>query len=235
MHGDCAWSLWCWFYRLYFIRNYQFWWLVCRLMTLRQCCDWFPYYKALAAAVWQSGPEADWPHPCGASLLCVSARLLASTPVCFFCFYGHLLQQLLVKRFTLHLLFQPFSFVSHTQYFSCSLHCLITPPFPTWSLSTPLKTNSFDGESPWRILNFFFYCFYVFILVCFWMWNSLSDVICAIRMSQNEYSYHIKSSMSPLLFSPLLPFLFHIPPLTVTCKKTKWWRNLSQWTHTNFA
>lgn len=165
----------------------------------------------------------------------VSARLLASTPVCFFCFYGHLLQQLLVKRFTLHLLFQPFSFVSHTQYFSCSLHCLITPPFPTWSLSTPLKTNSFDGESPWRILNFFFYCFYVFILVCFWMWNSLSDVICAIRMSQNEYSYHIKSSMSPLLFSPLLPFLFHIPPLTVTCKKTKWWRNLSQWTHTNFA
>lgn len=96
----------------------------------------------------------------------VSARLLASTPVCFFCFYGHLLQQLLVKRFTLHLLFQPFSFVSHTQYFSCSLHCLITPPFPTWSLSTPLKTNSFDGENPWRILNFFFFTVFTSLFLC---------------------------------------------------------------------
>lgn len=109
----------------------------------------------------------------------VSARLLASTPVCFFSFYGHLLQQLLVKRFTPLLSLLPFTLsIFYSNHFLLFLArstfpfivSYITPPFPTWSLSTPLKTNSFDGESPWRILNFiFFYCFYVFILVCFWL------------------------------------------------------------------
>lgn len=100
----------------------------------------------------------------------VSARLLASTPVCFFSFYGHLLQQLLVKRFTPLLSLLPFTlsifysnhfllFLTRSTFLVPFIVSFITPPFPTWSLSTPLKTNSFDGESPWRILNFFFTVF----------------------------------------------------------------------------
>lgn len=63
---------------------------------------------------------------------------------------------------------------SHAVLFLFLIVSFITPPFPTWSLSTPLKTNSFDGESPWRILNFFllflrlYSCVFLDVKLSFW-------------------------------------------------------------------
>lgn len=145
----------------------------------------------------KSAPEADWPHPIAASLLCLlgHSAIHSLLPPSLFAFppsfHSHPSLSLnapapstlilSLPRSTLH--YPPLHlpiYCHHSSFISCSLIPLPLFLHHTLSLSSPhirvsLKTNGSVGRVPQRILNFFF--FTVFIL-CMCVCESLPVWCC---------------------------------------------------------